>query len=196
MNKKQYQSGSAHLAVIVVLVLALLGSVGFIFYQNFIQDKDGVSKIDGTNIQDNDYTPKIDDTEKIDNTEQVVSYEGYLVLDDWDVKFKLPADLGDNVVTYKKVTVDSGVYYGISTERVSALGGNCDELVGFVRSEEPNNGAVGSPIPAGQVDGYYYGIQSPQSACSELAMDNVTHKNIVYPDLIMLKALLATVEKK
>lgn len=36
MNKKQSQSGSAHLIIILVLLLALVGSLGFVFYQNFI----------------------------------------------------------------------------------------------------------------------------------------------------------------
>lgn len=40
MNKKQSQSGSAHLIVILVLVLALIGALGFVFYQNFISKTD------------------------------------------------------------------------------------------------------------------------------------------------------------
>ncbi|MEI6228895.1 MAG: hypothetical protein WCP11_02660 [Candidatus Saccharibacteria bacterium] len=39
MNKKQSQSGSAHLVVIIVLVAALLGALGFVFYQNFMVAK-------------------------------------------------------------------------------------------------------------------------------------------------------------
>jgi len=34
----QKQSGSAHVIVIVILILALLGTLGFIFWQNFIND--------------------------------------------------------------------------------------------------------------------------------------------------------------
>jgi uncharacterized membrane protein YukC len=36
VNKKQSQSGSAHLIIVIVLVVALLGALGFIVYQNFI----------------------------------------------------------------------------------------------------------------------------------------------------------------
>ena len=39
MNKKQSQSGFAHLAIILVLVVALLGALGFVFWQNFMQPK-------------------------------------------------------------------------------------------------------------------------------------------------------------
>ena len=37
MNKKQSQSGSAHLLVVILLVVALLGALGYAFYLNFIQ---------------------------------------------------------------------------------------------------------------------------------------------------------------
>ena len=62
MNKKQ--SGSAHLVIIVILSLALLGTLGFVYYQNFIQNKDTVSKTD---------TDKDKTTEKsTDNTTKTV----------------------------------------------------------------------------------------------------------------------------
>lgn len=35
--KRTFQTGSAHAVIIVLLVLALLGALGFVFYQNFIQ---------------------------------------------------------------------------------------------------------------------------------------------------------------
>lgn len=43
--KKNLQKGSAHLIVVLVLVLALVGSLGFVFYQNFIENKNDTSKI-------------------------------------------------------------------------------------------------------------------------------------------------------
>ena len=49
MNKKQPQSGFAHLVVIVIISVSLLGALGFVFYQNFIQ-KDSVSN---ANIEQN-----------------------------------------------------------------------------------------------------------------------------------------------
>ena len=36
MRKRLYQQGSAHVVIIILLVLALLGALGFVFYQNFI----------------------------------------------------------------------------------------------------------------------------------------------------------------
>ena len=43
--KINLQKGSAQLAIIVVLVIALIGALGFVFYQNFIENKNSVSNI-------------------------------------------------------------------------------------------------------------------------------------------------------
>lgn len=40
MNKSNNQSGSAHAVVIIILIMAILGLLGFIFWQNFVQKKD------------------------------------------------------------------------------------------------------------------------------------------------------------
>ncbi len=39
IKNSQKQTGSAHVVIITILVLALLGALGFIFYQNFIKAK-------------------------------------------------------------------------------------------------------------------------------------------------------------
>lgn len=39
MKKQNYNRGSAHVVVIVILVIALLCALGFVFYQNFIEKK-------------------------------------------------------------------------------------------------------------------------------------------------------------
>lgn len=44
MTEKQSQSGCAHLMIIGLLTVALIGVVGFIYYQNFIQTKDNTVK--------------------------------------------------------------------------------------------------------------------------------------------------------
>jgi cytoskeletal protein RodZ len=38
------QKGSAHVVVVIILVLALLGALGFIFWQNFMQKNDTITK--------------------------------------------------------------------------------------------------------------------------------------------------------
>lgn len=39
VKKSQNQTGSAHVVIIVILVLAIMGLLGFVFWQNFIQKK-------------------------------------------------------------------------------------------------------------------------------------------------------------
>jgi len=56
VNKKQSQAGSVHLIVTFVLVLALIGALGFVFYQNF------VSKTDKNQDQESSETTNDEDT--------------------------------------------------------------------------------------------------------------------------------------
>ena len=56
MNKDKTQSGSAHLIIILILGLALLGSLGFVFYQNFIQNKDSLSNTETEKTNDESKT--------------------------------------------------------------------------------------------------------------------------------------------
>lgn len=39
MKKQNIQSGSAHLVIVIILALALIGALGFVFWQNFMQPK-------------------------------------------------------------------------------------------------------------------------------------------------------------
>jgi len=39
VKKQNIQSGSAHLIIIIILALALIGALGFVFWQNFMQPK-------------------------------------------------------------------------------------------------------------------------------------------------------------
>ena len=43
MNKHKNQSGSAHAIIIIILIAAIIGLLGFVFWQNFIQKKDTVA---------------------------------------------------------------------------------------------------------------------------------------------------------
>ena len=55
--KTTVDKGSAHAVVIVILVLALLGTLGFVFWQNFIK-KDDTAKTSDTSKQTSDETAK------------------------------------------------------------------------------------------------------------------------------------------
>lgn len=171
MDTRQSQSGSAHLIVIILLVVALIGALGFVYYQNFMQQKDITTLADDTTIN-----------------------KDYIVLDDWNVKFKLPTNLGSNVITYQKATnSNSEDYYKFSTERVSALGGDCTSLNWLYRMVDPIEPDASPPILAGKFGGYYYYAYNRQEICSE---DSNINGNIQFQDINMLKAFLTTIEPK
>lgn len=51
MTKNKSQSGSSHLIIVLILSFALLVSMGFVFYQNFIAKKDNASNSTVVNNQ-------------------------------------------------------------------------------------------------------------------------------------------------
>lgn len=53
MNKQKSESGSAHLVIIIVLVVALLGTLGFVYWQNFVQTKTANTQTNQTNTSNN-----------------------------------------------------------------------------------------------------------------------------------------------
>lgn len=55
MDKRKEQVGSAHVIVIFVLIIALLGALGFVFYQNFIKEQSN-SKTDDHSVVKTDQT--------------------------------------------------------------------------------------------------------------------------------------------
>jgi hypothetical protein len=168
------QKGSAHVVIIVILVIALLGTLGFVFWQNFINKKSAEVTSDSKQTT-NQPTEKVKDPD-----------EGYLVLKDWNIKFKLPAD--SNEITYYKKQAepnDKGIeeYYEFSTKRVEALGGQCVEPnnLGQVirngsmsRTKIKREGEIasGSAVNNNEsIAGYYYYISGGQSTCANEAVD-------------------------
>lgn len=74
MNKKQSQSGSAHFIVIFILVIALLGALGFVFWQNFIQTKTTNNNTASTS------------TSSTKTTDVVVDNTKYFSIAQWNIK--------------------------------------------------------------------------------------------------------------
>jgi len=182
MNKNKYQSGNVHFIIIIVLVVALLGALGLIFWQNFIQPKPGTSKTDSVK------TPSTTTS----------SLKGYLVLDNWGVKFKLPSDLGNNEITYSIRTFlkNNDTYY-FSTQQVEALGESCIISAGqqghigrVSRSVTPMGWETYIGDKISHIDGYYYYYASPQSTCSDNGVE------IQHRDRAMIHDTIITIEKK
>lgn len=56
---KQKQNGSAHVVIIVILVIALVGTLGFVFWQNSVNKKDSVDNAAQTDNSTEKSTPEI-----------------------------------------------------------------------------------------------------------------------------------------
>jgi len=193
VKNKKTQVGSAHLIVVLVLVLALIGSLGFIFWQNFMQQKTNDDKAVVV-------TPEVSKTD--DATPAVPSNDGYLVLEDWGVKYKLPSDLGNNTIKYYKVSdnpsVTDGYYF--STSRVEGLGAGClptDQYYGALamttRSTMDNNNDVSGPSAKTKIGDYYYFYWHPQAACTSGSDRSII--DIEMQDSDMIQTMLKSVEK-
>lgn len=86
MGKRKYQSGSSHMMIIVViLVLALIGALGFVYYQNFIQKDDSQSA-------DTTSTTSTTTTDQANGSDVAVSTITYNTFTDslYDISFKYP----------------------------------------------------------------------------------------------------------
>ena len=190
--KKSNQIGSAHVAIIGVLVVALLGALGYIFYQNFIQK----NSPDSSKTATSNAAASLPEQQKAIAKPEVVDEAKYLILDDWGVRFKLPQD-GVSVL-YKKTTGNGMVTYGFNTQAVDALGGYCTldkasgglaavtresaKLVDYASMKPLNNN---EPI-----GGYYYYMSGSQAPCSD------SNQALEMSERQKLMNMLETIESK
>lgn len=78
MNKNKNQSGFAHIAIIIILAVALLGTLGFVFWQNFMQPKTVVVHEDKEKVN----AP----TETLSTKKPVTEDKNTLTIEDWGIK--------------------------------------------------------------------------------------------------------------
>lgn len=150
--KRTYQQGSAHVVIIVVLVVALLGALGYIFYNNFIAKKADVSKKDSGNSGVVE-TPKQEPSKD--------SNEGYVVLEDWGVRFKPTS-------TTKISWAKSGGSYAFTTDAWKNLTGACNTEIKVFRTPDKDNTPASPPIALNdeqKIGDYYYYYLQPHDAC-------------------------------
>lgn len=133
MRKQYNQAGSVHVVVTVALVLALLGALGFIFYQNFIVKKaDSVNqtnqtKNDSTQQTGNNTTPVKTVSKKDFCTE--LEKLCFTYPEDWSVTAKAEmGTLSQTTPTMDQVQIKnkSGETYLYISTGISGIGGTCD----------------------------------------------------------------------
>lgn len=179
--------GSATVVVIAILVVAIIGALGYVFWRTQLT-RDNFSSVVVQESAGNN---------RINNYEQT---ERYLVLEDWRVKFKISSDI-DEVRYYKKTDPNPDVneYYELSTKRVENLGERCVEpnmdgyatrLASIERSKvkiegpHPSTAYVNNNEP---INGYYYYVSRPQSLCAsgnvemQMSDTNLLHELLQKP---------------
>lgn len=102
MNKNKSQSGSLHLIIVIVLTVALLGALGFIFWQNFISKSSLISS-DNSNVQTKESDDTATDSAK---KSKEIEYKTYTT-SKYNMSFQYPSDW---TLSVKDTSTDDPVY--------------------------------------------------------------------------------------
>jgi len=188
MNKKQSQSGSAHLIIIIVLAVALLGSLGYVFYLNFMQPKSTPAPTPAVVVTPAP-TPAVTD-----------SYAGYLVIDDWNIKLKLPDGISaGTTVEYQKVSGNGsfGDYYVLTTNKYRELGCPLNQYR-LYRSDSALQDSSMSFAKLPIIDSMHFYYSGPQVPCvdGEYAKSHPETVAIESEYARVIPAAIETISKK
>lgn len=155
------QKGFAHAFFIIGLVVALIGALGFVFWQNFVH-KEPIRN-EAESIAQN----------KTDQPEGVSVNEGYVVIEKWGVRFKPSENLTDtNVNSSERNDQTNGTYFAFSTDRIKDLGGKCteqpfaDTVTLYRFTEKPRATPDGELVKSEPLGGYYYVLSAPSAGCT------------------------------
>ncbi len=151
---KQKQSGSVHLIITIILVLALLGALGFIFWQNVMNKKDTTAATAQTTTAASNATPTATTTPTNDN----------LAISQWGIT--VPAK--DFVLL---ATSSDGNSIDVTTQAIidAAKKINCaDTGIGHIfRATTTTDSPSYVPLSS-NIGGNYYGFWSrSQAACTD-----------------------------
>lgn len=200
MKKHSPQQGSAHAVIIVCLVLALITTLSWVFYQNFIYKAPVDKDIEVIKVGKDTTQPRVEDEKEKPKQEEDTD-KGYLVIKEWGVKFKIPASLADTTVGYEEFKWNEGtssehIGYGLFTARTKQKAIDCIEsarLVGLSRGTvgpDPNAADV-SWASKTAIDGYYY-TYTGQAAyfCSNDSRETLIEETK------LLSSMVDTIEKE
>ncbi len=136
MNKnKQKQSGFAHLAVVIILSVALLGTLGFVFWQNFMQPKVSVTK------------PVVIETKEFEKPAVVVDKIEYktFTTDKYSISFQYPS-------TWSLANPISSDEYGFFTQSVNLLNTDGNVVAKFATGVQGLGGTCDKPVTYSVID--------------------------------------------
>lgn len=160
MIKNTHSQGFAHAVLIIGLVVALIGALGFVFWQNFIHEEPVRTELLKTEVTKNNG----------DNSAKEEDNKDYLVIKALGVRAKIPESLKDTKIVY---TLDGETLY-LVTSRVKSILESCNykdtagtsvnASVAIERSKSKSmfNG-IDAPVLLREEPyaGYYYGYSAP-----------------------------------
>ena len=185
-QKNQLQSGSAHLIVVLLLVVALLGALGFIAYQNFFQKKTSEQSTSVVNKADDEESAVEDNSTSITELGVTGVYEGaygfkYTIDNTRSEKTAIlssddfaGACAGQTIVEITKFSADS-ILSGIGHVAIDPI-----TIENYYNSNPSSH--TGSDAFIKKIGQYYYFYEvSKTDACDSKADDLILSK--IIPDI-------------
>lgn len=166
MIKNSYSQGFAHAFLTIGLIVALIGALGFVFWQNFIHKEPAITYTQAQTAGKKQDT-KTEDT------------EAYLSFEEW--KVGVPLKSNSEGFSVKKIEGINNTVYGVYSKATTDACMNNEALAGSVSRyladvKDPENiyldgktpreayGNLRSSIIIGQ---YLYQFMTPQSGCAD-----------------------------
>lgn len=151
MKITKVQNGSSHLIIIIILTLAVIGLLGFVFWQNFFQKEGDFSEVSSTRQS----SVSTDDTKTTATSNQSTTAKRLAV-----PQFGISLNLPDNDDSYHIVPQDSTAVY-ISNDALDIYlnsGRDC-EIGGVQLVKLPTSSATDTArVYTKDINGYKYGI--------------------------------------
>lgn len=199
MNKRlSNQRGDAHAVIIIILVIALVGALAYIFMQSLSDkntsqnesslelkdDQDTIPDADGSPASSDDAisndTPKKESsTSTRKTTDEKKPSPGYFAVPQWGIQFK---QVKDAYVLYSISNFEGKPVLFMTTRAVEQIGGSCAEwknggegaMVGISRSKQDPGEVLAAKIKVGS---YYYTISGGQSLCGNGKQQSLQSKD-------------------
>lgn len=158
------ETGSAHVVIIVILIVAIIGALGFVVWKNFLDTPDS------SNTSKSVVTPKNEETSK----EDTLTYRSEAI----GIEFKYPKD-------WIKVECDNTyvedpqnrVYFGTTNEGLAIVDGESTQLCGGGSDFPPQmRFSIGNAPSAESIEYYNENAES----ITEITIDGKVARKIVY----------------
>lgn len=121
MNKQKTQSGSAHLIIIIVLAIVLIGVLGYVYWKNFLQIKSVARQNASTSTIKNDTNNQINASDIIDRIQKTLPTNFNISKDYIGVEYKVTGYSYYTSISSLSKSLEGKVAYDKSADVVSSV---------------------------------------------------------------------------